>query len=85
MPHERGAIANFYINTAIGKPLLKTGSTMLGKMFFFFIYLVCVQIFTPFADFLPFRPQKGLNQQTFSFNTSRLNVVPILFDSNETL
>jgi hypothetical protein len=46
--HKRGAIANFCINTTIGKLLLKIG-TMLGKaMLFQVIYLVCVRIFASF-------------------------------------
>ncbi len=46
--HKRGTIANFCINTTIGKLLLKIG-TMLGKaMLFQVIYLVCVRIFASF-------------------------------------
>jgi hypothetical protein len=35
--HERGAKANFYIDTAIGKPLVKVGTMLRKAMFFHFI------------------------------------------------
>ncbi len=45
--HER-AIANFYIDTIVGKPLLKIGTMLRKAMLIHFIYLVCVPIFASF-------------------------------------
>ncbi len=42
------AIANFYNDTIVGKPLLKIGTMLRKAMLFHFIYLVCVPIFASF-------------------------------------
>jgi hypothetical protein len=45
--HER-AIADFYIGTIVGNPLLKIGTMLRKAMLIHFIYLVCVPIFALF-------------------------------------
>ncbi len=46
---------NFYIDTTIGKPLLKIGTMLRKAMLFHFIYLVCVLIFASLSGFKIFK------------------------------
>jgi hypothetical protein len=40
--------SEFYIDTVVGKPLLKMGTMLRKAMLFHFIHLVCVPIFALF-------------------------------------